>query len=111
MVASIRLNSEWLRMQQNITASTSRIVADTGDHLSKVISDSYWSRRASQAETSRRRSNQILGVEDVRDPATGRELQVESGSNYYRIDPRGTIVGTDIDSRPTLAFRELVRLP
>jgi hypothetical protein len=111
MLASIRLNPEWVRMQQNITASTSRIVADTSAHISKVVSDSYWSRQASQAEISRKRSNQILGVEDVRDPATGRELKVESGSNYYWIDPRGNIVGTDIDNRPTLDFRELVRLP
>lgn len=111
MVSSLRLNPEWMRMQQNITASTSRIVADTGAHISKVISDSYWSRQASQVELSRRRSNQILGVEDVRDPATGRELQIESGSSYYWIDPRGNIVGTDIASRPTLDFRELVRRP
>jgi hypothetical protein len=111
MVGSVRLNPEWVRMQQSITASTSQIVADTGAHISKVISDSYWSRQASQAEISRKRSNQILGIEDVRDPATGRELRVESGSNYYWIDPRGNIVGTDIHSRPTLDFRELVRLP
>jgi hypothetical protein len=98
-------------MQQNVTAATSRIVADTSAHIAKVVSDSYWSRQASQDEIGRRRSNQILGVEDVRDPATGRELQVESGSNYYWIDHRGNIAGTDVHSRPTLDFRELVRLP
>jgi len=111
MTGSIRLNPEWVRMQQNITAAVSNIVADTGAHISKVISDSYWSTQASQAEISRRRSNAILGVEDVRDPATGRELKVESGSSYYWIDNRGRIAGTDVDTRPNLDFRELIRLP
>jgi hypothetical protein len=62
-------------------------------------------------EISRRRSNAILSVEDVVDPTTGREFKVESGSNYYWIDHRGTIVGTQTDSRPNLDFRELTRLP
>lgn len=111
MVGSVRLNPEWARMQQNIAANTSRIVADTGAHISKVISDSYWSRQASQDEMSRRRSNATLGVEDVRDPATGREIKVESGSSYYWMDHRGNIAGTDIYNRPSVDFRELVRLP
>jgi hypothetical protein len=98
-------------MQRNVTAATTRIVADTNAHISKIISDSYWSRQASQDEMSRKRSNQILGLEDARDPATGRELKVQSGSNYYWIDHRGNIAGTDIHSRPSLDFRELVRLP
>jgi hypothetical protein len=111
MIGSVRLNPQWVRMQQNVTAATSRIVADTNAHIAKVISDSYWSRQASQDELSRKRSNQILGLEDARDPATGRELKVEGGSNYYWIDHRGNIVGTDIHNRPGLDFRELVRLP
>jgi hypothetical protein len=111
MVESVRLSPDWVRMQQNITGNVSRIVADTNAHISKVISDSYWRQQSSQAEISRRRSNQILGVEDVRDPLTGRELRVESGSTYHWIDPRGNIAGTDVYSRPNLDFRELVRLP
>ena len=111
MVESGRLNPAWVRMQQNITGNVSSIVAETGAHVAKVISESYWSRQSSEAEMSRRRSNQILGVEDVRDPATGRELKVESGSNYYWIDPRGNVAGTNTDNRPNLDYRELVRMP
>lgn len=111
MVGSVRVNPDWARMQRNVTANTSRIVADTGAHISKVISDSYWRQQASRDEMSRRRSNATLGVEDVRDPATGREIKVESGSNYYWMDQRGNIAGTDIYSRPSVDFRELVRLP
>jgi hypothetical protein len=111
MIGSARLNPEWARMQQNVTAATSHIVADTSAHISKIISGSYWSRQASQDEISRKRSNQILGIEDVRDTMTGREIQVESGSSYYWIDHRGNIVGTNVHNRPSLDFRELIRLP
>lgn len=111
MLKSIELNPQWVAMQQNITASTSRIVSRTNAEISRIIDQSYWSRQATMDEISRRRSNAILGVEDVIDPLTGRELKVESGSNYYWIDYRGTIVGTQTDTRPNLDFRELVRLP
>jgi hypothetical protein len=47
----------------------------------------------------------------VVDPYTGRRTTVESGSNYYWIDQRGAIVGTDTDTRPNIDFRALVRLP
>lgn len=111
MLKSIELNPQWVAMQQNITASTSRIVSRTHAEISRIIDESYWSRQAVMDELSRRRSNVILGVEDVIDPVTGRELKVESGSNYYWIDHRGTIVGTETDTRPSLDFRELIRLP
>ena len=111
MAETVTLNPEWVRMQQNITASTSRIVADTGAHISRVISDSYWTRQASLDEVSRRRSNQTMGLEDVRDPVTGRELKVENSSTYHWIDHRGNIVGTDVYNRPSLDFRELVKQP
>ncbi len=108
---SIQINPQWAAMQQNLTANTSRIVSQTHAEITRIIDDSYWRRQASMDEISRRRSNVILGVEDVIDPVTGRELKVESGSNYYWIDHRGTIVGTDTYTRPNLDFREMVRLP
>jgi hypothetical protein len=111
IIKSIQLNPQWVAMQQNITANTSQIVSRTNAEISNIISESYWSRQATMDELSRRRSNATLGVEDVVDPATGREIKVESGSNYYWIDHRGTIVGTDTDTRPNIDFRELIRLP
>lgn len=111
IVASIAINPDWARRQQQTTAETSRIVSETSAAISKVSSDTYWSRQRSNDELSRRRSNATLGVEDVIDPATGREIKVESGSNYYWIDQRGTIVGTETHTLPSLDFRALTRLP
>jgi hypothetical protein len=50
-------------------------------------------------------------VVDVIDPVTGRETKVESSSSYYWIDHRGTIVGTDIYTKPSIDFREMIQLP
>lgn len=111
ILRSIEVNPQWMAMQQNITASTSRIVSQTHAEISRIIEDSYWKRQAVMDELGRRRSNAILGVEDVIDPVTGRELKVESGSNYYWIDHRGTIVGTETHTRPSIDFREMIRLP
>jgi hypothetical protein len=111
IVASVAINPDWARRQQQTTMDTSRIVSETNSAISKIIDDTYWTRQRSQDEISRRRSNAILGVEDVIDPATGREIKVEAGSNYYWIDHRGTIVGTETDTLPSLDFRALTRLP
>ncbi len=36
---------------------------------------------------------------------------LESGSEYYWMDHRGAVVGTQTDTRPNLDFRQLLRLP
>jgi len=111
ILGSIQINPQWAAMQQNITASTSRIVSRTSAEISNITASTYWNRQRVMDEIDRRRSNAILGVVDVVDPVTGRELKVENGSNYYWIDQRGTIAGTDTDTRPNLDFRELIARP
>lgn len=111
MVNTLRINPDWLRMQEHLAGETSRIVSETHAKISNLISESYWSRQAVMDELDRRRSNAILGVVDVVDPATGKEYQVESSSDYYWIDHRGNIVGTDTYTIPNIDFRALLRLP
>jgi len=110
-IASMQVNPQWAGMQSNVAANTSRIVSRTQAEISNIIDSTYRNRQASLDEISRRRSNATLGVVDVVDPATGREFKVESSSNYYWIDHRGTIAGTETDTRPGIDFRELTRLP
>ena len=111
LIESYQLNPQWAAMQQGITANTSKIVSQTHEEISGIIQSTYENRQRSDDEIGRRRSNAMLGVEDVIDPVTGRELKIESGSNYYWIDHRGTIVGTDTHTLPGLDFREMIRLP
>lgn len=111
LIETFQINPSWLQMQQNVTAATSKIVAQTGAEISKTINDTYWSRQETMDELSRRRSNVTLGVEDVIDPVSGQELKVESGSSYYWIDHRGNIVGTDTYTKPSIDFRDMILLP
>ncbi|HOW98529.1 MAG TPA: hypothetical protein P5567_06210 [Kiritimatiellia bacterium] len=111
LIESYQLNPQWVAMQQGITANTSKIVSQTHEEISGIIQGTYENRQRSDDEISRRRSNAMLEVEDVVDPVTGRELKIESGSDYYWIDHRGTIVGTDTHTLPGLDFREMIRLP
>ncbi len=104
-------NPQWVAMQQKVTANTSKIVSRTNEEISKILSDSYWKRSKTMDEISRRRSNATLGVEDVVDPQYGKQFKVESGSNYYWIDHRGAIVGTDTYTSPGIDFRDMTRLP
>jgi hypothetical protein len=111
VLQSVQVNPQWVAMQQGITANTSQIVTQTQNAISQTINSTYWNRQRTLDELSRRRSNATLGLVDVNDPVTGFETKVESGNNYYWIDHRGTIVGTDTYTRPTIDFRELVQLP
>jgi len=111
MLSSVEVNPQWAAMQSHLTGETSRIANQTNQEISNLMNDTYWRRQGVMDELARRRSNATLGVEDVIDPTTGRECKIESGSNYYWIDQRGTIVGTETGTRPNLDFRELIRLP
>lgn len=111
MLKSGEVNPQWAATQSHLAGETSRIVSQTHQEISTLIDDTYWHRQGVRDELDRRRSNVILGVEDVVDSTTGRQLKVESGSNYYWIDQRGTVVGTDTDTRPNLDFRQLIQLP
>jgi hypothetical protein len=111
MIESTVINPQWVAMQQGLTANTSAIVADTNRAITKIISQSFERTQAVMDELDRRRSNATRGVVDVTDPVSGRDFQVESGSNYYWIDHRGNIVGTDVYNQPTIDFREMMQLP
>ena len=111
MMASFQVNPQWFGAQQQTTAATSQIVTRTNQEISNLISKSYWSTQSTLDELRRRRSNATLGLEDVVDTQSGQQFKIESGSNYYWIDHRGTIVGTDTYTRPSIDFREMVRLP
>ncbi len=111
MVQSVQLNPQWVAVQQHIAGEASRIVSRTHQDISRLLHESFQHRQQTYDELARRRSNVILDVEDVIDPSTGRQLKVESGANYYWLDHRGTIVGTETHTRPALEFRELIRLP
>ncbi len=111
LLTTFQLNPQWAARQQNITANTSQIVAQTNEQISNMIMQAFEYRSQSEDENSRKWENATLGVEDVIDPLTGRQFKVESGPNYQWIDNHGYVIGTQTDTKPAYDFRALVRLP
>jgi len=86
-------------------------VSQTGQEISKIISDSYWTRQGVMDNVNRRFSNYILGVTDVVDHDTGQTWKVEAGHNYYWAKPGGdAVVGTNTFTRPDIDFTPLKEL-
>jgi len=111
MFLSIKWNPQWLASQQQLTSDVSRIVSQTGQEISKIISDSYWTRQGVMDNVNRRFSNYILGVTDVVDHDTGQTWKVEAGHNYYWAKPGGdAVVGTNTFTRPDIDFTPLKEL-
>lgn len=102
LMRSFQINAQWARAQQQLTADTSRIVTETNNRVSQIITDSYWSRQRSQDRTSENFSDYIRGRVRLKDPETGEELEGTAGKNYYwRQRGTNTIVGSDTPDRPT----------
>jgi hypothetical protein len=108
MFQTIRMNPQWVAGQQQLTGDVSRIVSETGQAISGIISDTYERRQGSLDEIHRKFSNATLGVTDVKDPETGETYKVEAGHNYYW-SRGGTnqIVGTRTFTRPDIDFTPL----
>jgi hypothetical protein len=111
MLSSFQFNPRWQAMQGNIIANTTQIVSQTNNAISDMIYSGHESRAAIEDDIARKRRNATLGLDDVIDTSTGEKLKVESGANYYWMDYRGNIVGTDSFNAPTVDFHELIRQP
>jgi hypothetical protein len=108
VATTIRMNPQWVGQQQHLTREQGEIVARAHAEISKSIDDTYWSRQRVMDDINRRRSNNTLGLTDVRDPQTGETWKVVSGHNYYwRKDYTDTVAGTNTHDRPDTDFSPL----
>ena len=111
LLRSLTPNPQWLAMQQNITANTSRIITQTNAEISDMVWSGYEGRQRTQDEVARRQTNVNREQVDVVDTGTGEQLKIKSGANYYWMDYRGNIVGTDTATAPSIEFHELMKQP
>jgi hypothetical protein len=109
MFQTIRMNPQWVAGQQQLTGNVSKIVTETGQAISGIINDTYWTRQGTLDDVNRKFSNATLGVTDVVDSATGDAYKVEAGHNYYW-SRSGTnqVVGTGTYTRPDIDFTPLI---
>jgi hypothetical protein len=111
IIETIQLNPQWVAMQQGVAANTSAIVTDTNHAIMRTIRDTFENKQRVYDEIGRRDANARRGVVEVIDETTGEHFEVQSGSNYYWIDHRGNIAGTDVYTQPTIDFRGMLQLP
>jgi hypothetical protein len=98
---TFEINPDWFARQQATTAQTSAIVTETNEHVSRIITESYWKRQRAQDRMAENFSDYIRGRVRLRDPETGEELEGRAGNNYYwRIRGTRTIVGNDTGTPP-----------
>lgn len=102
------INPEWFARQLNSDAALSDIVARSGREISDIVSRGYEGRQDYSDILSQRRSDATLGIERLNDPFSGRTYEVQSGSNYYWVDDKGTVAGTETSVAPNIDFRRLV---
>jgi hypothetical protein len=111
MLKTLQWNPQWLEAQSRTTMDVSRIVTQTNQVITKIISDVHTNRQNTLDRTNRAFSNATLGVTDVVDPETGRTWKVEAGHNYYWAKPGGdAVVGTNTFTRPDIDFTPLKEL-
>ncbi len=108
LAASMRLNPEWVRMQQGVTMSTSQIVAETNQQISSTIRKTFENKWKTNDEVFRRDANARRGVTDVVDPDTGESWTVDNGSSHYWRKPGSdVIVGTQTYDPPGVGYQPL----
>jgi hypothetical protein len=96
MLQSFELDQNWVARQSKTTMDTSQIVHDTQEHISKIITDTYWATQKSHDRTARNFDDTIRGVVRLRDPNSGDEYEGTAGKNYYYHVPGvNHPVGTD----------------
>lgn len=100
MQRSLKVDPAWAMRESKEMQKRMGIISQDQNDVAAIISSVFETRSASMDELNHKWDNAILGIEDVYDPATGGHYMVDSGSNYYWIDNRGTIYGTDIDQSP-----------
>jgi hypothetical protein len=111
LAATLRIDPGWAQRQARLTAAQIGIITEMGNATSQTIVEAYEGRQRTLDEIHRRGANARREVDEVVDSHTERKFTVASGSNYYWVDDRGTVVGTDTEARPSVDFRELTRLP
>ena len=108
---SFQVNTQWGMREIQGAGQRSRIISGATQEIAGMAEASQRYRDAVDDRIARLRSNATLGVTDVVDTTTGRRMTVDSGSEYYWVDNRGMILGTNVDTSPGVDFRRLLELP
>ena len=112
MQQSYGVNPQWFDAQHNTIEAVRKITEETNRYISNVITQSYASRQATYELDLRSVFKVSARRGRPRRSADAAELsRCRRGSNYYWIDDRGLIVGTNTQFNPDpLWFWEMLTL-
>jgi hypothetical protein len=126
LLSARQVNPRWAQGNQDMVAQINNISQQSQAQISQMINDRFRISQTPSAGSSsssssrqigssddlnRQRENAMLDQTDVVDQRTGEQFKVVSGSNYYWVNPQGTIVGTNAPSQPTTDFQQMTELP
>jgi len=112
MGATTQINLQWAQAQMRMTAEQVRILNNANTAIFNTITQGYWENARRMDTVFDRGSRARRGVDDFYDPVLGQvHYGVENRHNYYWINDRGDIRGTDTYDPPSQYYRPLHRLP
>ncbi len=97
---SFKVNPQWAAKEAQEVNTRAGIISSTQDSISDTISSTFEYRSNSMDRINDEWSKTILGVEEVYNPETGDTRYVNSGAEYYWMDNRNNIYGTETDENP-----------
>lgn len=108
-LTTFHVNPQWMMRE----AGTNQRIAEDNrryrEHSTQLWQQTQAARWASWDRISEQRGDLLLNQTRVVDTQTGQAYKVQSGSNYYWIDPvNGVIAGTNIPYKPTWDFHEMI---
>jgi hypothetical protein len=112
MAATTKINADWAMAQMKLTADQVNILNQTNTAVFNTMTQGYWDRARRMDAVMDRGARARRGVDDFYDPVLGEvHYGVRNQHNYYWINDRGEIRGTDTYDAPSQYFRPLNRLP
>jgi len=98
---TINVDSNWAAREAIEINKRLGIISSTNESVSNSISSSFDYKSKSMDRINNEWSKTMLGVEEVYNPQTQTSYTVESGANYYWINNKGTIFGTQTADNPS----------
>jgi len=110
MQSTFNINPQWWAAEVGGDARIAENFRRYREFSANLQQQTQAERWASWDRTAEQRGDLLQNVTRVVDPQTGQPYKVQGGSNYYWIDTTNDVIaGTNISSKPTWDFRELIQ--
>jgi hypothetical protein len=107
-VGTYHIDDAWAARNIQTAQKISEITTSTGHAISKIISDTYWSKTESENRTFEKLDDAARGVQNAIDPRTNEPIKIDDRYEYNFISPYGKILGSDVDALPGPQFQRIL---